>query len=369
MTKIKKYYIVGIVLLILLSVFSVFKLEQIKSIPQPKKSAGFPVETVIASNKNLSQGLSYIGTIESYEDVKLAAKISSRIIDISGEEGSTIKSGDLLITLDNEDINGKISTMEIKVKEAKINLDYWNSQAEIYEALFDEGVISQQEFRKIIFNRDTAANAYKQAKSSLQEAKISLENSTIYSPISGTIIHIYSNMGDMTTPGKEIINVADTNRLKVNVKVVEGDLAKIKEGIPVNLSVNDQSIIFKSQVTDILPSVDKNARTCSVEISIPQEMMQNQNIKLGMSINVFFVLEENQNALAVPINTVITDGNETYLYTVVDNSAKKQVVTTGISNDQYIQITSGLKQGDSVIFTGLTEIYDGREVYLAGGLK
>lgn len=369
MFKTKRPLIVAFTLILLIGGFVAFKLIQLNALPESPKSAGFPVETVNVSLQSIAQGLSYIGTTESYEIVKLSSKISSRIIAIYGEEGSTVSSGDLIITLDNEDIKGKITSMGGKVEDASINLDYWNSQLEIYETLYNEGAISLQEYKKINLNRDSARSGYSQATSALQEAKISLKNTEIYSPISGTIIHEYSSVGDMSVPGKEIITIADTSQLKVTVKIFEGDLTKIKVGDSVTISTNEGKNSYSTKVTAILPVIDQAARTGSVEIAIPVEMLQTQNIKIGMSIDVFFIAEANENALVVPLSTVLTDADQPYLYVVKGNKAKKQIVKTGIENDKYIQITEGLKVGDQVISSGLSEIFDGRELYLTGGME
>ncbi|ADG82650.1 efflux RND transporter periplasmic adaptor subunit [Thermincola potens] len=363
-TSIKKYLAASIIILVLLGIFTGFRIKQLKKVPEVQTDVGYPVETITAKTGAISEGISYVGTVEPGMEVDLAPKISARILSVSGREGEIIKAGQLAVALDNEDLQGRINSLSQKVETTKISLDYWNSQVQRYETLFKEGAISEQNFRQIIFSRDTAQSSYEEAKAALEEARISLANSTIYSPMTGTIIAVYSYPGDMAVPGKPILTIADTRKLKVTVKVVEEDLIKLKRGMKVNLSPVNSTKYYTATITEIFPTLDKTIRTGSVEIAVPPDMIKDYNLKLGMSINVFFIFGEKKDAVLVPKQAVVTEGSNTYLYVVNNGKAAKRKVTTGISNDKFIEIISGLKSGEKIITSGLSEIYDGRLLYL-----
>lgn len=362
----KKYFVVSLVIVVLLGIFAGIRIKQLKNVPTVEAGAGFPVETVTARRGSVSTGLSYVGTVDPWQEIDLAPRISARILSAAGKEGDTLEVGQTAVTLDNGDLKGKINTLAKRVQTAKVNLDYWDSQVRRYQTLVNEGAIAEQDFQKIIFSRDTAQSGYEEAQAALQEARISLDNSIIRSPMTGTVITVHSQPGDMAVPGKPILTVADISRLKVTVKVVEEDLIKIKKGTPVTLSPGGSAKQYPAQVMEILPALDKTVRTGSVEIAVPEKLMKDYSFKPGMSINVSFVLGQRHNAVIVPKQTIKTEGNNTYLFVVRDGKAARKTVTTGISNDNFVEIRSGLDDGEEVISSGLTEIYDGRPLYLTG---
>lgn len=360
----KKYLAVSIVVVILLGFFAAYKIKQLNKVPEVQTGAGYPVETLTAVTGDISEGLWYVGTVNPWREVDLAPKIAARILNVAGKEGDFLKLGQTAVTLDNGDLQGRLNSLSKRVQTTKINRDYWGPQLARYETLFKEGAISEQSFQQVILSRDTAQSGYEEANAALQEARISLENSTVSSPMTGVITALHSNPGDMAVPGKPILTIADIGKLKVKVKVVEEDLIKLKQGMQVSLSSTFSEKQYASLVTEIFPTLDMTARTGLVEISVPPGMMEDSNLKAGMSINVLFVLKEKKDVLIVPKQTVKTDGDNSYLYVVNNNKAVKRKVQTGISNDKDIEITSGLNSGDEIISSGLTELYDGRLLYL-----
>lgn len=363
-TNIKKYLTVSICILIIMGIFTGYKLKQLKKVPEVQTDAGYPVEITTAEKGAISEGMSYVGTVDPWIEVDLAPKISARILSISGREGDQVKTGQLAVALDNGDLEGRINSLSQKVRTAEINFDYWNSEARRYQTLFKKGAISQQNFQQVIFSRDTAQSGYEEAKAALEEARISLANSTISSPMTGTVITVHSYPGDMAVPGKPILTVADTGKLKVTVKVVEEDLIKLKRGMKVNLSPVNSTKNYAAMITEIFPALDRTVRTGAVEIAVPAGMIKDYNLRLGMSINVFFILGEKKDVVIVPKQSVETEGTYSCLYVVSNGKAVKKKVTTGMSNDKYIEITGGLNPGEKIVTSGLTEIYDGRVLYV-----
>lgn len=366
-TSFRKYLIGALVLVVALGIAAGYKLVQLNKVPEEKEVVGYPVATVLAEQRSISAGIDYVGTVEAWEEVDLAPKISGRIINIFGREGDVLKKGQLAVSLEGDELKGRANTLEKKVQAAKSNADYWASQVELYNNLYKEGVISEQDFRKVVLNRDNAINGYEEARAALTEARIAQENSTIAAPITGTIISTYSYPGDLAVSGKPVLTMADTSKLKVLVKVVEEDLMKLKKGGSVLLDPGDGKPQYEAKISEIYPAVDRNLRTGTLEIALPREMLKDYSLKPGMSINVRFILGESRETIAIPQNTVLTDEDEAnYVFVVEEGKAVKRFVKLGFSNGEFVEVTDGLKKGDRIISTGLVELYDGRSVYLGG---
>jgi RND family efflux transporter MFP subunit len=144
-------------------------------------------------------------------------------------------------------------------------------------------------------------------------------------------------------------------------------VAKLKKGGTVMLSFGEGGREFPAEITEIFPSLDPNLRTGTVEIGVPQEIMQEYSLKPGMSVKVFFVLGQRQDVPVIPKQTVQQDNQNNYfVYVVKEGVARKQIVETGLSSGKLIEIKGGLNEGDRVVSSGLVEVYDGRPLYLKG---
>ncbi|MBU7007007.1 efflux RND transporter periplasmic adaptor subunit [Phosphitispora fastidiosa] len=363
----KKYLLVCVVLVIALGMLAGWRIKKLQDVPAAQAGSGFPVETVKVGRDVVSAGLTYVGTVEPLQEVDLSAKISARILSLAGKEGDILNAGQTVVTLDSGDLQGKINTLGKKVQAAGINRDYWEKQIELYRPLLEEGAISEHDFQKTVFSRDTAASGYEEAEAALDEARINLNYSILKTPMTGTVTKVHSFPGDMAVPGKPVITLADVSRLKISVKVVQDDVAKLKKGGTVMLSAGEEGREFPAEITEIFPSLDPNLRTGTVEISVPQEIMQEYSLKPGMSVNVFFVLGQREDVPVVPKQTVQQDNQNNYfVYVVKEGVARKQIVETGLSSDRLIEIKGGLNEGDRVVSSGLVEVYDGRPLYLKG---
>lgn len=365
--SLKKYLLVSMVIVIGLGLMAGFRIKKLQDVPAVQASSGYPVETAAAERNTISDVLTYVGTVEPRQEVDLSARISARILNLSGQEGDIIREGQPAVTLDSGDLQGKINTLEKKVQAAKISRDYWENQIELYRPLLEEGAISEHDFQKIMFSRDTAASGCEEAEAAMEEARINLNNSILRAPLTGTVTRVHSYPGDMAVPGKPVITLADISRLKISVKVVQDDVAKLKKGGAVILAAGRGTAEFPAAITGIFPSLDRNIRTGTVEITVPQELMQGYSLKPGMSVDVSFVLGQRENVLVIPKQTVQQDNrNNNFVYVVRQGMARKQIIDTGLTNDKLIEVTGGLEEGDRVVSSGLVEVYEGRRLYLTG---
>ncbi len=365
--SLNKYLLVSLTIVIVLGVLAGFRIKKMQEVPAVQADSGFPAETVTVERKSISAVLTYVGTVEPWREVDLAPRISARILSISGQEGDTIGEGQAAVTLDSGDLRGKINTLEKKVQAAKIQRDYWENQVALYRPLLEEGAISEHDFQKIVFNSDTAAGGYEEARAALEEARINLDYSVIKAPLAGTVTRVHSYPGDLAVPGKPVMTLADVSRLKISAKVIQEDVAKIKKGGTVTLALSGGAREFPAVITEIFPSLDRNLRTGTVEIGVPPEMMQEYTLKPGMSIGVSFVLGQREDVPVIPKHTVQQDHqNNEFVYVIRQGKARKQTIDTGLSSDKLVEVTGGLKEGDRVVSSGLVEIYDGRPLYLKG---
>jgi len=303
-----------------------------------------PVEVTQVEKQTISENKTYSGTLEGVEQASIVSKIAERVIDIKAQVNSYVKKGQVLIQLDR---SGATSNY----LQAQANYENTKKNYERMQALLKDGAISQQQL-------DQAQTAFEVAKANFESSKSTVD---LESPINGMVTDLNANIGDWVTPGMQLATVANIQQMILKFYVTEGEVA--------NLNLNDSVKIYSEfnkeravtgRISEISRSASSEARSFQVKAKFKNT--KDNWYKPGMFINVDITLASQKNVLVVPTQTVIFENNKDIVYKIVGNKAISVDVKTGLSNENIIQITSGLKQGDTVVTAGMNNLSDSTSV-------
>lgn len=360
------------------------------------------VETI--SNKTIIETVSANGKIQPEKEVKISSEVPGEIIVLSIKEGDNVSKGDLLVKINPDLLLAGVQRMEASVNTSKANLSnskarlaqakarYIQSEIEYNRTkkLFADKAVSQSEMdqstssfevaKAEVEAADESVNAamfsVKSAEASLKEARDNLNRTEIYSPMDGIVSKLDVEAGERVVgtaqmAGTEMLRVANMDRMEVNVEVNESDIVRVSLGDSVDIEVDAYiERKFKGLVTEIGNSAnDKMASaeqvtTFDVKIRILKSSYQDlikdtasrkSPFRPGMSATVEIKTNRAIDILAVPIQAVTlrSDSSEGLsfvveksedlkecVFVVEDGLAKKINVTTGIQDENYIQILS-----------------------------
>jgi len=342
------------------------------------EESAITVNTAPAQVQDLAKSVLYTGTIRGQNEVYLMPKVSARVTGIHAQPGDAVKAGQRLITLDNTDFIAGVKQAEALLALAQAGLHSNQIQAENarlnYEriqALHEAGAVSDQQleasraaYEALIAGSAEASVA--QAEAGLMAARNALDKCIITAPINGIVGTISLSLGDTANPSAVAAIVSNTGQLEVEVMVSETEVSYIQKGSPVNVVVRAvREEPFPGQVESIASVADPVKRNYPVKVSLPNTEGQ---IKSGMFAELTIDTMSKQDILTVPVGAVIPKGGQDIVY-LVDGESRAQVaeITTGIKNDQYIEIISGLTAGQEVIVKGNTLVSDGTLVRVVGG--
>ncbi|TWE08396.1 HlyD family secretion protein [Neobacillus bataviensis] len=173
----------------------------------------------------------------------------------------------------------------------------------------------------------------------------------------GKITTVSVSAGDSVTSGQVLAHVTDYSGLQTAVQIDELDISKIQKGQPVNLKVSafpDEK--YTGKVTDISKEgISSNGiSTFTVTITIDKIA----NLKVGMSVEASILTKSKQNAIYVPLDAVYTSNGKKYVNVVSSDdpsSSTKKTVSTGIANEDYVEITEGISEGETVLLPKLAK--------------
>jgi HlyD family secretion protein len=207
----------------------------------------------------------------------------------------------------------------------------------------------------------SAEEALQRALSQLADAREQRSKTEIRAPIAGRIVSLPIKAGEVAIPstaslaGAQLMKIADTSAIQAEVKVDEGDIAKIKLGQSADVfaaAYQDTALTGKVTKIALAPTIDGQGRSYRVTLALsPPAGLQ---LRSGMSARAVIYLGDGQRSLAVPVESVVTENPDRdvvrrSVWVDVSGKARKTEITTGLSDDRWETVLSGIKAGDRII--------------------
>lgn len=322
------------------------RLEDEKRNAIKEETAPIKVITMLIERKELKDKINLPAVIESFENLWVKSEVSGQVVDIPVKEGQTVKKGQLLVKLDERDYRLRLESIE-----ANYNL-----------ALLDHERISNLAEKRIAAASDLdKINAQlKTLKSQLNEAKLALERTNIKATINGRLNEIEAKTGDWMGVDKPVAQILQIGNVKVTVGIPESDVADVfdlKEADITIEALGNRTV--KGKKVFLSRSPNSLARLYDLELVVPNP---DGRILPGMFARVEIVKQIFEDAVVIPLYTVITQQDEKFVYIEKNGIAKKRDVELGLLSDWEIQVTKGLEPNDRLIIVGHRVLDDGQKV-------
>ena len=316
------------------------------------------VETTPVIRMAIKSTVSATGTIRPVDSVEVSSKITARLKTVEVKENDEVKAGQVVATLDAKDYAAKRDQAQYKVA---------NTQAE-YERiryLYSIGADTEKQLEDAQMNYDTAVSALSQAESDASETNI-------LAPMDGTVVGEPKTVGTMAVATSDnptvIMRIADLSKKKIMAKVDETDIGSVKVGQSATFTVDaytDKTFtarVTKISQTDTANTWDTSTSSSSASASssaaviyyyVTLEVDDPENLLLpAMTARVEINTADKPDALVVPISTLKTDSNGSYVIVRnPDGSQENRYVQAGIYSDDYVEILDGLSEGEEVVST------------------
>jgi RND family efflux transporter MFP subunit len=313
------------------------------------------VTTAVVEKRDMGSLVQATGIIKPKvgAEVKVGARITGKVENLYANIGDRVKKGQILVRLEQDDLKARSDQAEAAYLEAKAAFDKAKIDLERDKPLAKEGYISQQNIDVLQNVYDMANARVLKAKADQDYAKAQLSYATITAPISGTIASVTTQQGETVAAGLNaptFITIIDLNKLEVNAYVDETDVGKIGVGQEALFAVDtfaDKD--FKGKVTAIYPRAVLQENVVNYITLISIENSEGK-LKPDMTANVTITLKKKKGVLAIPGAAVVREGGKKYvMLQAKDGKAARREVKTGWKEGTYLEITSGLKEGDVVL--------------------
>ena len=330
------------------------------------------VEDTVANSKS--------GTVKVRRRAKLSPEIGGRVTYLGAVEGQRVRGGDVLLRLDDSELRAALMLSERAAQaaqgtqqEACLVADLARRELDRNQALMRQGIISDSVIDQLS-NRWEAAGArceasraeVRRAEAAIDVARANLARTELRAPFDGIIVEIGTQLGEWVTPSPPalpvppVIDMLDDQGIYVEAPMDETDSAKLKPGLPVRISLDSHpGKSFPGRLTRVAPFVrdfEGQNRTVDVEAEF-DDIQFARTLLPGTSADVEVVLQARDHVLRVPTHA-ITEGDRVLAIEKDHLAARK--VEPGIRNWEFVEIRSGLKEGDRIVVSlDRVEVKDG----------
>ena len=302
---------------------------------------GPQVSSVAATRGTAVEIVYATGGVEPVRWAKVASVIRDRIIEICDCEGKAVVKGDVLVRLDGREVEAGLK--ELKAREAFLQRE----MSRVTE-LISRGAATTQAHERAGMDLQTV-----QGLISVQTEKIS--DYTIVAPMDGVVLRRDGEIGEIAEAGQILFRVGVPKPLQVVAEVNEEDIPRVALGHTVLFRTDafpDKRL--EGSVREITPMGDVAAKTYRIKVALPDDTP----LKPGMSVEANVITREKPNALLVPADAL--QGNAVF---VLDGShARKRDVTVGIRGTRFVEVLSGLAEGERIASPAATDLKDGARV-------
>jgi membrane fusion protein, multidrug efflux system len=352
-----------------LLVFGCEKKEETAAPPPPD------VKVAEVLQKTVPIYVENVGETVGASDIEIRARVEGFLQTVNFQEGSFVKKGDLLYTIDPQPLRAALAQAQGRVAEAQAQLSKAHQDVARYKPLVEKNAISREEYETSVSAEQAATASVDAAKASAQDAQLNLGYTNVYSPIDGLVGKTQVKPGNLVGRGENTLLtvVSNVDSVHVRTNVSERDylrLARAKGAVPkaadksayaFELVLADGSVYnHKGKLVFADRAVDPTTGTLGIEAEFPNP---DHLLRPGQYTRVRAEIDQKKDAILVP-QVAVQELQGTYSVAVVgsDNKVSLRPVQASDRIGSLWVIDSGLKPGEKIIIEGLQKVRDGATV-------
>lgn len=282
------------------------------------------------------------GTFQPKQEVIVAAETAGKVVRVLVEDGSHVKAGQVLATIE-------IDRLNLNIDNAQANFDNAQQNLQRFESAYKTGGVTLQQL-------DQAKLQFETAKNNLKTSKITAADATIKTSVSGIVNSRKIEPGAYVSPGTPAFDIVNVSTLKLRVNVDEKNVVALRvgESVGVTVSVYPEKV-FTGKITFIAPKAD-----ASLNFPVEIEVSNSTNeLRAGMyGTAMFGDSEATSNVLIIPRSAFVGSVSDNKVFIAKDGKAVETKVVSGRNFGDNIEVISGLNANDIVIVSGQINLLD-----------
>jgi membrane fusion protein (multidrug efflux system) len=323
---------------------------------------GVPVRTATVVARDLDETLVLTGTLKPRALVELPAEVAARLERVLRDEGARVAKGETLALLDDTDYRLASDRARAALAVADANRAHALAERERADNLLKTGGITDKDHLSAQVALQVAEASLAQARADAAISAQQYERTRVRAPFAGRIGKRHADAGAMLAAGAPLFTLVDDSVLEFEAQVASRDLAKVRLGAPVSVSVDAlPGTVIPGKVARVAPLVDERTRSFKAVV----EVKGRQGLVGGLFARASVAVSTAHGALVVPPSALVRDGSDparAEVFVVRQGKAERQAIALGAEGPDGVQATSGLARGDVVVLDPPTTLASGAPV-------
>ena len=316
-----------------------------------RPAAAVPVEVAKVERRSISSYIETNGTLEAENEVDLVARVTAPVVDLKVEEGMQVEKGQILARLDDSELRARAEISRATLQEAE----------QVFgraESLQENQLISLEEYDQVVTRLDTA-------RAQSESDRIQLGYTEIRAPFAGLIVTRHIHYAEQVNAGMPLFRISDFNPLLCPIQIPERDIPKVQVGQQAYLTLEAwPGERFPARVLRVRPVVDSATGTVRVTL----EVETGGRLRPGMFARAFVQTETRSDALVVPKSALSLESIGDTVYVAEGDSASRREVQLGFKEGEFVEVSSGVSEGERIIVVGQDGLSDGTPIQILSGL-
>ncbi|MGH8014821.1 MAG: efflux RND transporter periplasmic adaptor subunit [Candidatus Zixiibacteriota bacterium] len=317
------------------------------------------------------------GYVVAQREAEVASKGTGRLVFLGFEEGDDVKKGQIIASLDNDDIKANLEQAKANQLQAEVDTLNRGRDYNRQKGLFDRGAIPRSLLEDAEAGYRASLANHAASVAAVRATDVGLENTYIRAPFDGTILTKNADIGDIVAPFASsasskgsVVTLADMSSLEVEADVSESYIHKVSTGQRCEIILDAYpNEIYQGKVKKIVPTADRSRATVltkvsfdKIDVKVLPEMSARVNFFIGGSNHQTNAAE----AVLVVLKEAITArDNQKVIFVIDGERVRMQNVTVGRELGNVTEIISGLSRGDQVVLTPPGKMVDGEKVEIS----
>jgi membrane fusion protein (multidrug efflux system) len=342
--------------------FGIKALQIRKMMSTPFAMPPTAVSSAVVKAEDWAPTLSAVGSISAVQGAVVSTELGGIVADVAFESGGVAKKGELLIKLD-------ASAEEGLLKNAQSDLELARANLERARDLANRKVVSKQEL-------DAAESQFGQKQGTVDNINAVIRKKQVLAPFDGQLGIRQVNVGQMINAGQQVVALTALDPVYVDFKLPQQELGRLSEGLEVTVRTDAvPGKEFKGKLTAIDSMIDSVTRNVSIQATLANP---DHTLRPGMFIKAWVALPDKHKTLVIPGSAVsyAPYGDSVFVIEKKNDpktgkeslALRQQVVRVGQARGDFIAILQGLKEGETVVSTGVFKLRNGMAVFVSNDL-
>jgi RND family efflux transporter MFP subunit len=330
--------------------------------PPGQAAPAMPVQVEIARSVEILDTTEYLSTLKSRHSAAINPQVEGQITHIFVKSGDRVKAGTPLLQIDPLKQEATVSSQEASRAAQEANLRYTRVSLERAQKLFDDGVISKQEFDNAQTSYDAALAQMRALDEQVKQQRVELHYYSVTSPMDGIVGDIPVRMGDRVTVSTLLTTIDEPGALEAYIYVPADRAKNLKAGLPVRLLDAAGNSASETRLTFVSPQVDRDTQTVLAKAPI-----ENPRGKLRIAEQVRAQITWGvHEGPVIPVLAVTRISGQFFAFVAAKEGsgrvARQKLLKLGDTNGNDFAVLDGLKPGDHIIVSGTQFLGDGAPV-------